>query len=236
MKQVSILDKFVSDMQINPRVTIQNKNDEAIIYLHGSIVSAIPQNPLTKEKMTGEFILLEDIKRAFNQVGHSKPLEIHLHSKGGDIYTAIEVAEFIKDRKNPTTVYIDGFAGEGASLVANSADNVYMYPNSLIFLSRAKIIAYGNTDDLEEQAVEAKRLDRLIKSHYLARFTGNNFELDTLLKEGTFLTAKECKTYGFADDVVNASKDNNTQRNIENLLEKFKKENKKDNLLNKFIK
>ena len=246
MKTNEELKAFAKQIKIKPKVEMVTSDQSVDLYLYGNIVEEIPTHWYSGEPLEGDFICPEKIRNVFDEIGEEKTVNIHLNSGGGDVYASVSISNFIRDRKNPVNIYIDAIAASGASIIAMAADNLYMYPNSMMMIHRAAAYAYGNTDDFAKISADLKKFDEVVCASYLNRFKGTEEELAALIKEETYFTAKECLAVGLADEIVdNPYKEEKTT--VENkqtlntkvaILQRFNKEklevSVKENLLTKF--
>jgi len=139
------------------------------------------------------------------------------------------------------TIVIDAIAASGASIIAMSGDVIKMYPNSMMMIHRASVGCFGNAEELIKIAANLEKFDETVQASYLEHFKGTKEELKNLVWNETYMTAEECVTLGFANEIIQkqfeAHEENNTPQNSEevkvSLLEKYKK-NEPKNILNKF--
>lgn len=227
--------RVLSRIELKPKVQYEDTEDNIVIHLHGSIVSEIPINPYTGKEQSGNYILVRDIENILQQIEKTKPIKIYFSSTGGDISSAIKIANSLITLNNSISLYVTAIAGAEAMLIATSADTVYMYPNSIMLIDRAKTTVLGNTERFEAVSEQLQQTDYSIEKHYQKRFKGSLNELRKLMKDGTFLTSDECLELGFADYVV--SDINNGNSELKNdILSKFERTNEQKSILNKFKK
>lgn len=222
---------------IDFRCELVNETEKSVdVYLYGPIVDEVPRNWLTGEKMEGDFIFPKNVRDMVNEAG-DKDINIHLNSKGGHVFASIPIHNFLKQSENKITVYIDGIAASGASIIAMAADEVIMPSNTNMMIHRASTGLFGNADDFLKQAETLEKIDESVMESYMGRFVGTKEELIELISEDSWLTAEECITFGLADEIIKANTDDeeeNIQANIkENLFNKYSKKisnkNKTDN-------
>lgn len=240
------LKEIFNKTTFNPKVELIENKDVDKLYLYGTIVETIPKNFWTDEELDGDYITMNDIKEAFNK-STNKDIEIHLNSRGGEVYTSVAIGNFIKDSKKNVTVIVDAIAASGASIIAMSAQNIKMYPNSMMMIHRASVRCYGNADELRKFADNLEKFDETVQASYLNHFKGTKEELKSLIWNETYMTAEECLTLGFCEEIIENPQ--NKEEEVENyetvkinLLEKYKVKNqesdkkKENNILNKFRK
>lgn len=238
------LRKVCAGINFSPKVELVEKDGKEKLYLYGSIVEEIPIDWWTGEEVEGDFITMDKVKEELGQVKGDE-IEIHLNSKGGDVYAAVAIGNYIKDYDKKVTIIVDAIAASGGSIIAMAGDTIKMYPNSLMMIHRASAWTYGNCEELRKIADNLEKFDKAVLASYQGHFKGSEEELEKLIKDETYLTAEECVALGFADGIIEKPIEEKTEEvNIKNsLLEKYKitnqekkqKEEKK-NLILKFKK
>ncbi|EEK42004.1 Clp protease [Bacillus cereus m1293] len=128
-------------------------------------------------------------------------INIHINSPGGDVFESIAIHNLLKNHKAKVNVYIDGLAASGGSVIAMAADKIVMPKNTMMMIHKAWTYAAGNSEDLRKVANQLEKIDTAVTESYTTRFVGEKNELETLLAEETWLTAEECKTFGFCDEI-----------------------------------
>lgn len=241
------LKKVCTNIKFSPRVELVEDDGKEKLYLYGEIVEEIPKNYWTGEEMEGEYITLDKVKETFRQIKGDE-VELHLNSKGGDVYASVAIGNYIKDSNKKVNIVIDAIAASGASIIAMAGDKIKMYPNSLMMIHRASALCFGNCEELRKIANDLEKFDKSVLASYKGHFKGSEDELESLIVDETYMTAEECITLGFADEIIENSKDEdeeNTDEDISiknSLLEKYRlkdfedKEKSKENksILNKF--
>lgn len=69
---------------------------------------------------------LEDVLRAIQMTGDDVPLDIVLHTPGGLVLAATQIARAIGDHKAKVTVFVPHYAMSGGTLIALAADEIVM--------------------------------------------------------------------------------------------------------------
>ena len=89
------LKKIFNETKFNPKVELVENESTDKLYLYGSIVEEVPKNWWTGEEVDGDYITMDSIKDAFNQ-SKNKNIEIHLNSRGGEVYTSVAIETLSK--------------------------------------------------------------------------------------------------------------------------------------------
>lgn len=239
------LKKVCAGINFSPKVELVEKDGKEKLYLYGSIVEKVPIDWWTGEEVKGDFITMDKVKEELSQVKGDE-IEIHLNSKGGDVYAAVAIGNYIKDYDKKVTIIVDAIAASGGSIIAMAADTIKMYPNSLMMIHRASAMTYGNCEELRKIADDLEKFDKAVLASYQGHFKGSVDELEKLIKDETYLTAEECVTLGFANEIIEKPKEEVETEKVDiknSLLEKYrinaqeeKKNEENKNLISKFKK
>lgn len=233
---------------IDFRCEIENENENKVeMYLYGSIVEKKPVNFLTGEEIEGDYIYPKKVRDMVNEAD-DKDIELHINSKGGQVFASVPIHNFLKQADNKVVVYVDGLAASGASIIAMAGDEVIMPDNTNLMIHQARGGVFGTAEDMLEFAENLEKIDESVINSYASRFKGTKAELKKLISDETWLTAEEAVTLGLADKVLDEKESDGEKQNIENninikanLLDKFSKKNEskendevKENLLSQF--
>jgi ClpP class serine protease len=74
----------------------------------------------------------EEVLRAIHMTGSDVPLDIILHTPGGLVVAALQIARAIRNHKARVTVFVPHYAMSGGTLIALAADQIVMLPYSVL--------------------------------------------------------------------------------------------------------
>ena len=74
----------------------------------------------------------EEVLRAIQMTDDSVPLDIVLHTPGGLVLAALQIARAIRAHKAKVTVLVPHYAMSGGTLIALAADEIVMTPHSVL--------------------------------------------------------------------------------------------------------
>jgi ClpP class serine protease len=74
----------------------------------------------------------EEVLRAIRLTDADVPLDIVLHTPGGLVLAATQIARAIRDRKSKVTVFVPHYAMSGGTLIALAADEIVMSPHAAL--------------------------------------------------------------------------------------------------------
>src|SRR5207302_1230860 len=74
----------------------------------------------------------EDVLRAIQMTDDDVPLDLILHTPGGLVLAALQIAKAIRDHKSKVTVFVPHYAMSGGTLIALAADEIVMCKHSVL--------------------------------------------------------------------------------------------------------
>jgi len=74
----------------------------------------------------------EDVLRALEMTDTNKPIDLILHTPGGLVIAALQIARAIQNRKGKVRVIVPHYAMSGGTLLALAADEIIMSPNAVL--------------------------------------------------------------------------------------------------------
>jgi ClpP class serine protease len=74
----------------------------------------------------------EDVLRAIQMTEEDVPLDIVLHTPGGLVLAAMQIARAIRDHKGKVTVFVPHYAMSGGTLISLAADEIVMSKHAVL--------------------------------------------------------------------------------------------------------
>jgi len=74
----------------------------------------------------------EDVLRAIQMTGDDVPLDLILHTPGGLVVAALQIARAIRNHKAKVTVFVPHYAMSGGTLIALAADEIIISSHSVL--------------------------------------------------------------------------------------------------------
>ncbi|GIV54092.1 MAG: hypothetical protein KatS3mg039_0610 [Candidatus Kapaibacterium sp.] len=145
----------------------------------------------------------EDVLRALESTDEDRDIDLVLHTPGGLVIAALQIARAIQRRRGKTRVIVPHYAMSGGTLIALAADEIIMSKNavlgpidpqigefpapSLVALRRSKDI--NETDDrtLILADIAEKALDQM--RHAVAELLAKNYPAEVVERVATALTS-----------------------------------------------
>src|SRR3979490_1969937 len=74
----------------------------------------------------------EEVLRAIQMTDDDVPLDLVLHTPGGLVLAALQIAKAVHDHKGKVTVFVPHYAMSGGTLIALAADEIVMCKHSIL--------------------------------------------------------------------------------------------------------
>jgi ClpP class serine protease len=74
----------------------------------------------------------EEVLRAIQMTNDDVPLDLVLHTPGGLVLAALQIAKAVRDHKSKVTVFVPHYAMSGGTLIALAADEIVMCTHSVL--------------------------------------------------------------------------------------------------------
>ena len=136
---------------------LQNQRGSRIITLiHRQETVSLLGIPVTK------YINIDDaeaVLRAIRLTPPNKPIDMILHTPGGLVLAASQIANALKNHKGTVTVFVPHYAMSGGTLIALAADRIIMDPNAVLGPVDPQIGGLPAASII--RAVEAKSIEKV---------------------------------------------------------------------------
>jgi len=135
--------------------------------------------------------------------GGTFPIELHIHSGGGDLFSGLAAVDTIRSVKTPVHTYVDGSAASAATLMSLAGDKRYIYKNSFMLIHQlSTMMVEGTHEQFKDEFENQQRLMNRIKALYREKASMSDEILEDLLKHDLWLDADKCLEYGLVDKVL----------------------------------
>lgn len=122
-------------------------DDQKELYVYGVIVGGA-------DKWDESDVTFTDFKNTLEQMSKGSTLNMYINSPGGDIFTtqsSIAMIRRAKDRGVRINAYIDGLAASCGSWLPMIADEIFIYPQSIMMIHKPLCFVYGNADEMQKE-------------------------------------------------------------------------------------
>ena len=174
------------------------KNDEeksAELILYGSIGSDEYWDDISDKAF----------KQDIENLGDVENITLHINSPGGSVFSAVAIANTLKNHKAKITANIDGLAASAATIITSACDTVKMPKNALFMVHNPITFAYGNNQDMQKTLEMLNKVKNSIIETYLNKAKTDKETLSELMDNETWMSAEEAKEYGFVDEILDES-------------------------------
>ena len=149
-----------------------------------------------------------------NALGEISEIECHIFSHGGDMFASLAIYSILCSRPEKVTVYIEGAAASGGSVIDCAGDVVYIAPAAMIFvhnlITDAWYLGDVNEHDVRELLDEMVKIKEPMIRAYMHKSKKSREEVIALMDgetgKGSWLTAEEAISFGLADALTPEAK------------------------------
>lgn len=191
-------------------IAIDEENDTAEVNMYGEIVSSVPTDWWTGEKIDGLYIALADFLNDMEELKDKSQVTFHINSPGGEVFAGVSIYNKMKSFKGTVKTVVDGLAASAASIIAQGATPGHrkVCNGSLTMIHGASCMLYGyyNANKMKDQIKQLDAIDKSMAAIYSAN-TGVDIEkAKSMMSKTTWMTAEEAIENGFADEMVETNK------------------------------
>lgn len=175
---------------------------------------------ISNDTWYGDEVTPKEFKAGLDSLGDIETLNIYINSPGGDVFAGQTIYSILKRHKAHKNIYVDGLAASIASVIAMAGSTIFMPKNSMMMIHNPWTFGVGNASDFRKLAEDLDKIRESLISAYEDRSALMRDEIIDIMDKETWLTASECKEYGFCD-VVEKEKQIAAQVNSE-MLKKYR--------------
>lgn len=161
---------------------------------------------------TAEVLLYEDIGGFFGITADmfikeikqldASTINLRINSNGGNVFDGIAIYNYLKSAKQRVEVDIDGVAASIASIIAMSGDEIRMAENGWMMIHDPWIVTGGTSEELRKTADTMDGIRQSLLDTYVSRTGGDAEQISNMMREETWLNAKDAAELGFVDQTV----------------------------------
>ena len=180
------------------------------IELWGDVYESQPIDMWTGKPLEIQCITMKDFKEALDKVQHCNSIELHLNSYGGDATVGIAIHNLLKATGKKITCIVDAVACSAAFTIAMAADEVQVYPGSILMCHEVKSFMFGyyGNDDLKKIENGNTAYNNSAAAMYSKKSGMTKAQCLNLMKKETWMYGEEAVNYGFADVLLEADNEN----------------------------
>ena len=141
-------------------------------------------------------------KQDIENLGDVENITLYINSPGGSVFSAVAIANTLKNHKAKVTANIDGLAASAATIITSACDTVRMPKNALFMIHNPITFAYGNNQEMQKTVEMLDKVKNSIIETYLGKTKADKKTLSELMDNETWMDAETAKEYGFIDEIV----------------------------------
>lgn len=144
------------------------------------------------------------LKGLMSDVDAAGPVDrIHLvfNSPGGDMWTGIALASYLKSRKETITGHVAGLCASAATLPLSVCSRSTIGSSAYVMTHGASSFVYGNAEEIESQLEIVKSADRDLINFYSAKTGKSAEEVRSFVTGENWFQGSEAVTAGLVDAV-----------------------------------
>lgn len=149
----------------------------------------------------------------------TKPIELHMDSPGGDIYSMLRLCDEIINCPCPVKFIGGGMVMSAATWVMAVCDERYLQPNTTVLIHNGWDGTEGSHNEVLIQTAEFKRLRDVLHSIYTNNSNMPKTFWEKACKQDLYLSAEEAISLGLADQIIQP-KDRTAFRKLRNKIHK----------------
>ena len=181
--------------------------ESAEITMYGEIVEQRPRDWWTGREIEGNFIIGDEFLEDLKQIENCSSITIRMNSGGGDAAVSIMIHNRLRElasKGKKLTCIVDGIAMSGGSLIMCACDTVKVNASSLVMIHKCWSFLFGgyNADEMRSMAKASDAYDEAQAAIYVRKTGLSEVQVMHMMSDTTYLTGKEAKEKGFADEVL----------------------------------
>ena len=129
------------------------------------------------------------------------PINLYIHSDGGEVHSALSVFDLIKNNKVNINTIITGNASSAATIISMAGHTRKITSNSYMLIHNISSEFWGKMHEFEDELKNMAKVTSNLKKIYKDHSNITKKQLDDLLKKDLLLDANTCVKYGLVDAI-----------------------------------
>ncbi|MBR5202377.1 MAG: Clp protease ClpP [Clostridia bacterium] len=179
-------------------------DDVGRIDLWGEVMAQKPVDWWTGETLDVECITPQDFKEALQSVKNCNRLELHLNSIGGDATVGLAIHNLLREENKHITCVVDGLAASAAFTIMCAADEVQVYPGSIMMCHDVMSFLYGyyNNEELKKVENSNEAFNNSAANIYADKSGMSVQQIRNMMKKEKWMVGQEAIDLGFANTLL----------------------------------
>lgn len=162
------------------------------------------QGAVSEVMLYGDIIESEEFVDEFRRID-SSDINVHINSRGGDVFQGVAIAAAIRRHKANVTVFVDGLAASISALIALSGNKLVMAKNTWFMIHDPWSIVIGGADDLRKSAELLDEIGDDLAATISEKSGIEKDQVVELMSKETWLNSEKAKDLGIADEIEGES-------------------------------
>lgn len=141
------------------------------------------------------------------KIGNDSDVTVRINSPGGSVTEGQAIYNALTRHKGKVTIAIDSLAASMGSYIAMAGDEIEIAENAMLMIHAPWTVSIGNADQLREQAAVLDKFELSAAEVYSKRSSQDLADIQRMMKDETWLSAKDAVELGFADRIGQELKD-----------------------------
>lgn len=133
----------------------ENKTNSADLYVYGALIGGV-------DKWDESDVTFQDFRSTLETLSDGATLNMYINSCGGDVFTTQAIVAMLRrsqERNITINAYVDGIGASCASWLPMCADNIYIYPQSILMIHKPLCSTYGNANDMMKEVAVLDKIE-----------------------------------------------------------------------------
>jgi ATP-dependent Clp protease protease subunit len=132
------------------------------------------------------------------------PIQIYIDSYGGHVYQCLGLMGIMENSKTPIHTIVTGCAMSCGFMIAITGHKRLAYKTSTFMYHQISAMKLGRLKEIEEDIIEAKRLQKVIDQHTLRRtkITQAKLKENYETKTDWFMNSPQALANGVIDEII----------------------------------
>lgn len=144
------------------------------------------------------------VKDALREAG-GEEVTVEVNSPGGDLWAGNEISYALSVYAGHVTADVTGIAASSATAVCCGADKVRMYPGAQYMIHNVSAKTWGDHNEMDKMSGILQNADKALSNIYRKKTGLSTKELLNLMNEETWMDADKAIKYGFVDEIIGAT-------------------------------